>query len=55
MLKAILGHWIRFFQPMGKIHSDRDIRFTGKQDMCCRELGATVRTSKQRTLRGHEQ
>ena len=29
VLKAILKHWVRFYQPMVRIHSDRDIRFTG--------------------------
>ena len=31
VLKAILRQLIHFFQPMVKIHSDRDIRFTGEQ------------------------
>ena len=31
VLKAILSNLIRFLQPIVKIHSDRDIRFTGEQ------------------------
>ena len=30
VLKAILRHWIRFFQLTVNIHSDQDIRFTGE-------------------------
>ena len=31
VFKAILRHWIHFFQPMVKIYCDRDITFTGEQ------------------------
>ena len=40
VLKAILRHWIRFFQPMVNIHSDRDITFTAEQGWYLNAFGA---------------
>ena len=41
VLKAILRHWIRIFQPVVKIHSDGDISFMGEQGWFLKTFRAT--------------